>query len=183
MEEGPRPPARRPPPPLGCRGCLRRMRSTCSQPLLPPDQPSERKSRFIANVQHIHVRCIHVLMRDEKEGKKKEASKQGQTNNKAKQHAHVLYILHIHMAAHVHVLYMYILHIHVHMAAHVLYIAQVLLLEVVSFSRSTSSEAPPPAPPTSQSKGLFSDEEDPFSSSIPSETTPTAPPTTTSKPQ
>ena len=29
--------------------------------------------------------CIHVLMRDEKEGRKKERSKQGQTNKQTKQ--------------------------------------------------------------------------------------------------
>ena len=35
-------------------------------------------------VHHVHT-CIHVLMRDER--RKKERSKQGQTNNKAKQHS------------------------------------------------------------------------------------------------
>ena len=30
--------------------------------------------------------CIHVLMRDEKEGRKKQARSNKQTNNKAKQH-------------------------------------------------------------------------------------------------
>ena len=43
------------------------------------------------------------------------------------------------------------------------------------------NEATPTAPPKTQSKGLFSDDEDPFSSSLLSKATPTATPTTTAK--
>ena len=43
---------------------------------------------LVSSWQDHNIMHVHVLMRDEKEGTKKEdTSKQGQTNNKAKQHS------------------------------------------------------------------------------------------------
>ena len=135
-----------PPPPLGGQGgCLERTRMTCS-PRVPPNLPGQRAPPPPGGTM-----TSHVLVIPGERGVALEFYP-------PRKHLHRLILVHDSPSSPPH-----------QKSCMKPCTCTICDLKMISYFRS---EAPPPAPPTSQSKGLFSDEEDP----ILSETTPTTKP-------